>query len=498
MEQEKDNTLKQIAENALSDSVVLLDVERETPLLASRPQYDFIKIETNNGSGFFIDKHLIVTNFHVIVGATSVTIKLSGQEESYQIESVEVYDDKNDLILLNVDNEGVPLMIGDSDRIQDEDEICAVGHPDDHAEIEHGTIESIWKRSSGDLIRLSTKSTGGSSGSPILNSRGEVIGVKSSSRTDEAGNVVCGYAIPSNKLKKLLQKETESVPFEDWQELPEVRYLAEIDAAEKFCNDGEYKEAIAHYDIAIDHAPDAREAYIGRADAKFEFGLLTEAMTDQISLLRFHSVPFSFSNIRKSISYRWDMLKLYGLRFFLHIFVFILGRRFWLTGNANSNIRKAKSATEQGKNRDVRRYYQNAINLYSEAIDLKEKTGITYNSRGWVRYLLGQFENRQGNIEEAGYCYQYAIDDVDVAFKFKPKLSRVRAAFYHTRGVATAALNDHEGAIKDFNESTRLRPKKALYYHDRGVSKEALGQQEDAEADFAKAKELDQDFKDKS
>ena len=64
----------------------------------------------------------------------------------------------------------------------------------------------------------------------------------------------------------------------------------------------------------------------------------------------------------------------------------------------------------------------------TEAIDLKE-TCITYNSRGWVRCLLGQFENKLGNIEESEYCYQFAIDDLDTAFKFDPKSSQVRAAF---------------------------------------------------------------------
>ena len=177
MEQEMDTALQQIAENALNNSVVYLNVDKEIPLLAKRPQFDLIKIETTNGSGFLVDKHLVVTNFHVILGVTSMSIELNASEDTCKIESVEAYDDKNDLILLRISNEGVPLTLGDSDTVQDEDEICAVGYPNDQTEIEHGTIESIWKRPGGDLIRLSTKSTGGSSGSPILNSKGEVIGV---------------------------------------------------------------------------------------------------------------------------------------------------------------------------------------------------------------------------------------------------------------------------------------------------------------------------------
>lgn len=156
MEQDKDITLHQLAENALTDSVVPFKIERGIPSPASRPQWDLIKIISNHGSGFFIDKHLIVTNFHVIIGATSVTIILSRQEGSFQIESVEAYDIKNDLILLTVDCEGVPLILGDSDTLQDGDEICAVGYPADSARIEHGTIEGLWQRPSADQIRLST------------------------------------------------------------------------------------------------------------------------------------------------------------------------------------------------------------------------------------------------------------------------------------------------------------------------------------------------------
>lgn len=495
MEIEQDNTFQQIAENALTDSVVRLDTERKIPCLTSRPQLDLIKIVSNYGSGFFIDKRLIVTNFHVIIGTTSVTINLSGQEKSFQIERVEAYDAKNDLILLTVDSEGVPLILGDSDTAQDGNEICAVGYPADNSGIEHGTVEGLWQRPSGDVIRLSTKSSGGGSGSAILNSKGEVIGVKSLSRIDDSGNVVCGFAIPSNIVKALQQNKTESVPFEEWCDLPQVRSLKEIDAAEKFQEDGDFKEAIAHYDIAIELIPDKKKAIDGRADVKFELAYFNEAMTDNISLHKLDFVPFRFSNLRESMSWRWSMLRLHGFRFLLNLLVSITGRKFWLRGNATSNFRKAKKAKDEGKLRDVRSYYQNAISLFSEVIDLKEETGITYNRRAWVRFLLGQFECKHGNTDEAAYCYQDAIDDINDAFKLKPKPSWIRAACYHTRGAARAGLGDHKEAIEDFNECIRLKPKKALYYQDRAISKQALGQHEAAEVDFAKAKELDPNLK---
>ncbi|MDE0316254.1 MAG: trypsin-like peptidase domain-containing protein [Candidatus Poribacteria bacterium] len=498
MEQEMDTALQQIAEDALKNSVVCLNVERETPCLASRPQFALVKIETNNGSGFFIDKHLIVTNFHVIVGATSVTIKLSGHEEAYQIESVEAYDEKNDLILLNVDNEGVPLTLGDSDTVQDEDEICAVGYPNDQTEIEHGTIESIWKRPGGDLIRLSTKSTGGSSGSPILNSKGEVIGVKSSSRIDASGNIVCGYAIPSNRLKKFLQDRTESVPFDEWQELPEVRYLAQIDAAERFLKDGDYKEAIAYYDIAIELKPDMVKAYRGRADARMELWAFSGAAEDLITVRRLDPVSFSFSNFRKYFSWKRQGLWVYGGYFLIKSLRTIFGKSGWFRFKGIVKFGVAKSEANKGDKTEAKMMYQESVYDFTEAINLKPKVAGIYNHRGWTKCLLGQLETEQGNEPNAHRLYQEAISDGDSALELETKDSKSKAAYYHTRGAAKAGLGDHDGAIDDFTESIRLRPKKARYYHDRGLSNEAIGQHEAAEADFAKAKELDPNFENKS
>ena len=109
MEQSRDPVLQQIAEKALTNSVVRLDVERETSLLVLRPQLNLTQIAANYGSGFFVGKHLIVTNFHVIIGATSVSIECLDSEDTFAIESVKAYDVESDLILLKVAPEGTPL-----------------------------------------------------------------------------------------------------------------------------------------------------------------------------------------------------------------------------------------------------------------------------------------------------------------------------------------------------------------------------------------------------
>ena len=137
---------------------------------------------------------------------------------------------------------------------------------------------------------------------------------------------------------------------------------------------------------------------------------------------------------------------------------------------------------------------EGAIEDYDNAIRLNPEDANAYNNWGWTKYLLGQLEAEQGNRAEAQRLYQAAVSDTDEALRLESKAAKLRSATYHTRGAAKAALEDHNGAIEDFDESICLNPEKALLYHDRGLSKEALGQQDAAAADFQKAKALDPDF----
>ena len=494
MEQERDKTLQQIAEEALTHSVIRLDVVREMPLLALQPQFNLIKTTVNNGSGFFVGKHLIVTNFHVMIGATSVSIEFLDSEDTFAIESVEAYDVENDLILLKVAHEGMPLKLGDSDTVIDDNAVCAVGYPDGAAKIVHGTIDRTSERRGSDWIRMKIKAAGGNSGSPIINSKGEVIGIHAIRGVDASGDNSWSAAIPSNTLKLLIKAAGETLPFGSWQKLPPIRALAETRTADEMLKDGEYKEAIAHYDIAIELKPDMTQAYRGRADAKMEIGLLEEGIADQLTTYRFKSVPFQFFNFRKYFSWKWGEVLILGLSLFAKLSKTLLGQRGLFAGQGNSKVREARSEADQGNNAKAQKLYQEAINLFTEAINLDPKVTTTYNSRGWVKYLIGQFETEQRNPAAAERLYQEAIDDVNSALLLKPKSARNRSAFFHTRGVAKAALGDHKAAIEDFSECIQLNPKKALYYHDRGLAKEALGQHETAEADFAKAKEINPDF----
>lgn len=163
------------------------------------------------GSGFFInDQGYLITNAHVINSAKSVW----GQVPSLgkRIIDMEVIgiSFERDLALLRVTEEsrelitrelgGIPFLpLGDSDLVRRSDEVLAVGYPLGQQSFK--STNGIISGHEHHLIQMSAPINPGSSGGPLLNIRGEVVGVNSSGVT-EAQNV--GYAIPINTLKTIL------------------------------------------------------------------------------------------------------------------------------------------------------------------------------------------------------------------------------------------------------------------------------------------------------
>lgn len=485
-QQSRDPALQQIAEKALTNSVVRLDVEREISLVELRPQFNISEIKTSSGSGFFIAQQLIVTNLHVVAGAASVTAKLLGTGDTFQIEGVTALDIENDLALLKVTYEGSPLTLGDSDSIRKRDLVCAIGYPKGVSKIADGTVHGI-KRSD-NRIQMKIGTSTGSSGCPILNRRGQVIGIDASSDNSHS------YAIPVNTLKDLMKKMGEPEAFKAFQERPFVRAYVHARTGDNKRKQGEYKAAIAHYDIAIELDPNIVHAYTGRADTRAELWALGSAIEDMRIARRLNRVRFSFSNFAEYFSWKRKGLWILGGHLLIKLLKSILGKSGWFRLRGIGKLGIAKSEADQGDRAKAIALYQEAIDDYTEIINLKPKKANTYNTRGWTKYLLGQLETEQGNAGDAQRLYQESVFDSDEALRLQPKGAKSRSATYHTRGAAKACLGDYNGAIEDFNESVQLNPKKALYYHDRGLAKEALGQHEAAEVDFAKAKEIDPDF----
>jgi S1-C subfamily serine protease len=167
------------------------------------------------GSGFVIDKagH-IVTNYHVVAGATSVQVSFSNNESMKA--KVIGKDPATDVAVLRVDAPSralKPLMLGDSSAVRVGDQVIAIGNPLGYDRSVTSGIVSAVQRSItapnqvatiGHVIQTDAALNHGNSGGPLLNSEGEVIGVNAQiAPSSSNANIGIGFAIPINTVKQI-------------------------------------------------------------------------------------------------------------------------------------------------------------------------------------------------------------------------------------------------------------------------------------------------------
>jgi S1-C subfamily serine protease len=191
--------------------VLSLSVDSQEPFFGGQPA-------RAQGSGFVIDKagH-IVTNYHVVEGANEVKVNFSGEDE-IDAEIVGV-DPSTDIALLKIDSQAralTPIPLGNSDALRVGDSVVAIGNPFGLDRTVTAGIVSALQRdiqapngfTIGKAIQTDAPINSGNSGGPLLNTRGEVVGVNSQIRTDGSGegNVGIGFAVPINTVKQVVHE----------------------------------------------------------------------------------------------------------------------------------------------------------------------------------------------------------------------------------------------------------------------------------------------------
>lgn len=161
------------------------------------------------GSGFVIEKSgIILTNSHVVNGADKVTVTL---KDGRVFEGkVRGFDEVTDLAVIKIEGKDLPTApLADSDQVQVGDWAIAVGNPlglDNTVTL--GIVSTLHRSSAQiglsdkrlDFLQTDAAINPGNSGGPLLNDRGEVIGINTAIRPDAMG---IGFAIPINKAKSV-------------------------------------------------------------------------------------------------------------------------------------------------------------------------------------------------------------------------------------------------------------------------------------------------------
>ena len=162
------------------------------------------------GSGFIIDNNgTILTNYHVVGDAQKINVTLS-DGKSYEAKVIGT-DQKTDIAVIKIDaGRDLPAVtLGDSDRLEVGEWVLAIGNPFglDHT-VTSGIVSAKGRQIGAgpydNFIQTDASINPGNSGGPLLNLRGEVVGINTAIFSQSGGNIGIGFAIPTNSVKDLL------------------------------------------------------------------------------------------------------------------------------------------------------------------------------------------------------------------------------------------------------------------------------------------------------
>ena len=466
------------------------------------------------GSGFFVANDKIATNIHVVADADLASLHVRSDNATYTIRGVAAFDANNDLVILEITGEGIPLALGDSDAVSSGETIFStgyIGHPIDKFNAMENTV--LPGKLSGVWLRVTPTTLPGTSGGPVVDAEGKVIGINVAG----SGSTI-GYVIGSNVLKELLKQSGPVEPLAQWRKRDPIRaytyivkasgafydddYAGAIDAIDKFIaliptyanvdgmysNRGyartllghskfekdaskaaqaDYRAAIQDLDKAINLNSGAVAVYVNRGYAKTVFGHSELISGHAAAAQRYYRA--AIEDYDKAINSDPAFLV--------------------YTDRGVAKVSLGISATNQGQLKAAERHYYAAIADFDKAISINRRDTYAYIIRGYAKILLGDYESDNGDIADARKLYKSAIKDGDSAIN-----SDLQTVYgYHIRGIANAALDDYGSAIEDFDKTVSLKPDFARAYYNRALVKVSLGKRGAAKADFNKAKELDSD-----
>ncbi|MDE0481476.1 MAG: tetratricopeptide repeat protein [Candidatus Poribacteria bacterium] len=425
----------------------------------------------NIGSGFFVDTNKIATNIHVVDNPGPVYAKLINNETIWKVEEITTFDMEYDLVVLKVPGDGIPLPLGDSDLVQKGEPVVAVGYPDGKYKVTTGNVHGI--QISDKLLGTTAEIAQGNSGGPLLNSKGEVIGINT-----QSGDY--SFAIPSNILKALLTRSLSPEPLMQWQKRDHIRAYAYSGKGEDRFNAGNYAKAIINFDNAISHNPKYIRAYNWRGRAKYHLGQSKADQGDVAEAQQLYKA--AIEDYTQAIKINPE-------------FTIALNNR----GRAKYHLGQSKA--DQGDVAEAQQLYKAAIKDYTRSIKIDPKYTFPYYHRGVASFILGQSKAHQGNITEAQQLYQEAIDDCTHVIQLEPNDAHSynnRGSAKHHLGQSKAEQGDiieaeklYQEAIEDYTKAISINPKYVNAYKNRGIVKKSLGQSDEAEKDFMKAKELE-------
>jgi len=254
-------------------------VRKVKPAVVSIITYDSEGEPLMTGSGFFVDHCKVVTNLHVIRGATKVEIKmLDGKGRTYPAAGILAVDTEGDLALIRVDvpQERTRSIELASDLPDEGETIFVIGNPLKlEGSVSDGIVSAVREVPNvGRIIQITAPISHGNSGSPVFNLRGQVLGVVTVKVTN-GQNI--NLAIAAARVRELQGENVRpfsELPARTKADLSETLYQNGLESLWL----GNYESALSYFQNAVNKNPRRADAWTQVGYCKVKQGKNVEAI----------------------------------------------------------------------------------------------------------------------------------------------------------------------------------------------------------------------------
>jgi tetratricopeptide (TPR) repeat protein len=459
---------------------VSINSQDQLPDLVRRIKPSAVAIETFDargeklarGSGFFIDKDRLVTNRHVIEGAYRADVHLNSGN-SFQVKSVLAVDAEGDIALLRVEappNLVRPLSL-DRTSPQEGESIVVIGNPFGlEGSVTNGIVSAVRDIPGfGRIIQITAPISPGSSGSPVVNMQGQVIGVATLQVT---GGQSVNFAVPSERIAQLDRTaQTETSQQMSLGDLVSATSRNQHAKAVEYFRNGlsfltkdDCQRALPYFQKATESDAAYGEAWAQMGFCSEKLGRHAEAIEASKKAVGIRPSAESYFNIGLANYY----LKQYreaeaAYRQSIKLDPYNAADAYYALG---------LTYRDSGQNDEE-------IQAYKQAIRLKPDYAAAYERLG-QRYLLSK-------------RYAEAVE----AFKQLAALKPGDANAQNSMGEAFEALGRRDEAIETFRLAIRLKPDFGKAYFNLGKTLLAQGNRDGAIEQYVVLQNLDEDWAEK-
>jgi len=401
------------------------------------------------GSGFFIDnKGRLITNHHFVEGAYSATIKTSSGKK-YPVQGIVAKDTEADIVKLvvNLPDANITFLNLSVNVPSEGEDIFVIGNPLGlESTVSTGIVSAVRDIPAfGKILQITAPISPGSSGSPVINRKGEVIGIATLIVT-KGQNL--NFAIPSDKIIAL--KETAKATLSESY----ASLTADANDAQSFYVKGlieswqeNWAAALTYFQKATAKNPQYADAWFYIGYCYSELGRYQEAIED----------------CKQAIGIKPDFAEAHCN----------LGVAYGNLGRYQDEIESYKQAIRIKPDDAAAHYnlgiayrelgrYQEAIEAYKQAIRIKSDYAEAHFGLGIAYANLGR--------------YQEAIEASKQTIRIKPDYAEA----HNNLGASYANLGRYQDAIESFKQAIRIKPDYAEAHNNLGAAYGSLERHQEA------------------